>query len=71
MTSTLMNLTSWLANNVMLVQYQCLNLAILENNLNTRTSREEQCINSTRPVFETFHKTGIGTLFIDEDGKYE
>ena len=40
-------------------------------NLNTRTSREEQCINSTRPVFETFHKTGIGTLLVDEDGKYE
>ena len=40
-------------------------------NLNTKTSREEQCSNSTRPVFETFHKTGIGTLLVDEDGKYE
>ena len=42
------------------------------NNLNTRTSREEQGSNSTSPVFETFHnKTGIGTLLVDEDGKYE
>ena len=49
-----------------------MSLVSLVVDLNTRTSREEQCCNSPRPVVGTFHKTRTETLLVlDEDGNWK